>query len=238
MSREVQIDFDVLKSFINGYDISQLLSNNEFLAFISQQHKKYFSYLTFIAEIENFVDNPVFTIPVLSTQLPFIKESCSDTGTALFSTFHGSYKASKLLLRSSIETFLKGYFIDNIPDINEETSMYEFFRRVKSLPFSQLEPQKSILESLHGNYKLLCKDVHTASNLNMVSLSALNYFPTFNNIEASKVSNTSLLLISSYVTLLCLKFNQQYHLFHFKNKKIIISSIRKEFRQTINNIHL
>src|SRR5690554_7423806 len=98
MSREIQNDFGALKTFLNGYNLTHLLNDASFNAFISQQHKKYFSYLTFIAEIQNFIDNPNYSNIILTTQIPFLKESCSDTAISFFSTFHGSYKSSKLLL--------------------------------------------------------------------------------------------------------------------------------------------
>lgn len=236
MSREILNDFLTLRAFLNGYNLSHLLTDESFKAFVSQQHKKYFSYLTFIAEIQNYVDDVNYVNTISSIQFPFLKESCSDSGISFFSTFHGSYKSSKLLLRSSIETFLKGYFLDLIPDLDKESSMYELFRKIKALPFCSVEPIKSIIDLIHGKYKLLCQDVHTATNLNMVNLSALNYFPSFDKVEATKVSDSSLLLISNYLTLLCLKYNEQFHAFHYKNKKIIINSIPKEYRQIVNNI--
>jgi len=236
MSREIQIDFDALKAFLNGYNLSHLLNDASFNSFISQQHKKYFAYLTFIAEIQNFIDNPDYSNIILTTQIPFLKESCSDTGISFFSTFHGSYKSSELLLRSSIETFLKGYFLDIIADIDKESSIYELFRKIKALPYCSVEPSKSIIDLIHGKYKMLCQDVHTATNLNMVNLSALNYFPSFNKDEATKVSDFSLVLISSYLTLLSLKYNEQFHGFHYKNRKIIINSIPRQYRLMINNI--
>lgn len=236
MSREIQNDFRTLKAFLDGYELSHLLNDESFIAFISKQHKKYFSYLTFIAEIQNYTDIPDFRNPILATQIPFLKESCSDTGISFFSTFHGSYKSSKLLLRSSIETFLKGFFLDLITDLDQESSTYKLFRKIKALPYCSNEPIKSIIDLIHDNYKVLCQDVHTATNLNMVNLSALNYFPSFDKDEAAKVSNFSLVLISSYLTLLSLKYNEQFHSFHFKNREIIIHSIPREYRPTINNI--
>ena len=65
MSREIQIDFDALKAFLNGYNLSHLLNDASFNSFISQQHKKYFAYLTFIAEIQNFIDNPDYSNIIL-----------------------------------------------------------------------------------------------------------------------------------------------------------------------------
>jgi len=236
MSRETQKDLTNLIAFINDYKLSHLLPHDLFKAFISQQHKKYFSYLTFIADLQNFINDSSFNSLINEKQFSFIKESCSDVGIAFFSTFHGSYKSSKLLLRSSIETFLKGYCLDELPNIDTETSMFALFANVKALNTFQTEPSKKIINLIHQKYKLLCADVHTATNLNMANISALNYFPTYDNSDAQKISSFCLSLIPCYLTLMCLKYNNQYHRFHYKNKEIIIKSIPKEYRPAIHNI--
>lgn len=236
MSREVLADFQELLEFLKRYDLSQLMANSEFNKFISQQHKKFYSYLTAIAEFQNYIDDNNFSTPIQSNQFSFIKESCSDSGIAFFSSFHGSYKASKLVIRSSIETFLKGFNLDEIQDLDEETSMYELFRKVKSLNFFSSEPQKSIINSIHDSYKKLCADVHTATVINMANISALNYFPSFDETQARIVVNYILSLIPNYLILLCLKYNEQFHHFHYNNRKLILLAIPKEFRPKINNI--
>lgn len=236
MSRDIQYDLSILTKFIDDYKLSHLLTNDSFKTFVSQQHKKYFSYLTFIAELQNFVNDNLFSNILLENQFSFIKESCSDVGIAFFSTFHGSYKSSKLLLRSSIETFLKGYCLDELTNIDKETSIFELFRKVKALNSFKREPSKQIINLIHQKYKLLCQDVHTATDLNMANISALNYFPTYESTKAQKVSNFCLTLIPNYLVLLCLKYNKQYHKFHYKNQAIIINSIPKEYRPIINNV--
>ncbi|MBW1649653.1 MAG: hypothetical protein JRJ44_03040 [Deltaproteobacteria bacterium] len=236
MPREIKQDLLELRSFLNDYSLSDLLKNDSFNSFISKQHKKYFSYLTFIAELQNIVADSSFDNILLKSQFYFIKESCSDVGIAFFLTFHGSYKSSKLLLRSSIETFLKGFCLDDLPDIDKETSISGLFKKIKKLIFFNKKPSKEIIETIHQNYKSLCEDAHTATDLNMANISALNYFPRFEEAEAQKVSNFSLKLIPNYLALLSLKYNKQFHRFHYENRSIIINSISKKYRQIINNI--
>jgi len=235
MSREITTDFNLFFEFLVSYKLSHLKENENFKKYVSQVHKKYFSYLTLIGELQGYVDQEL-TPKLTAEQYSFLKESCSDLGNAIFISFHGSYKASKLVLRSSIETFLKGFTKDVVPDIDEETSMYEFFIKIKALTFFQNEPAKELLSSIHSKYKLLCKDVHTANDINMAHISAMNYFPSYIESDAQKISELTLILIPNYLNLLCLKYNDQYHKFHYKNKGIIIKSISKKNRQKINNI--
>jgi len=233
MPREIKQDLWELRSFLNNYSLSDLLKNDSFNSFISQQHKKYFSYLTFIAELQNIVDNDSFDNILLKSQFFFIKESCSDVGIAFFSTFHGSYKASKFLLRSSIETFLKGFCLDDLPDIDKETSIFELFKKIKKLKFFNKEPSKKIIETIYQNYKSLCEDAHTAMDINMAKISALNYFPTFEKAEAQKVSDFSLKLIPNYLLLLSLKYNRQFHYF-----RCLATKIKSPFYQVNGEIPL
>lgn len=236
MSREIKKDFEDLVKFVKDYNLKHLSENNEFKFFVSKTHKKYFSYLTLIAELQNYLNTTEFDYNIIEKEFNFLKESCSDTGNSFFLAFHGSYKASKLILRSSIETFIKGFFLSFIIDIDEETSIFEMFRKVRALPFSNLEPNKSLLNSIHNKYKLLCRDVHTATDVNMANISALNYFPNFDEDEANNLSSLITELISEYITLLCIKYNNQFHVFHYENKKIILNSVKKAYKPTINNI--
>lgn len=236
MSREIKKDYNDLGDFLREYNLKHLSANDKFILFVSKTHKKYFSYLTFIAEIQNYLNKSEFDYIISDKELNFIKESCSDTGNSFFLAFHGSYKASKLILRSSIETFIKGYFLSFISNIDEETSIFEMFKKVKSLPISDIEPNKKLINSIHNKYKLLCRDVHTATEVNMANISALNYFPNFNERKANDLSLLITELTSEYITLLCLKYNKQFHKFHYENKKIILNSVKKSNKPKINNI--
>lgn len=235
MSREVNTDFNLFYNFLINYKLGHLENNENFKRYVSQVHKKYFSYLTIIGELQEYV-NKDYLNTLSVEQYSFLKESCSDVGNSIFVSFHGSYKAAKLILRSSIETFLKGLAKDELVDINEETSMYEFFIRIKALTYFQSDPAKLLLSSIHSTYKQLCKDVHTANDINMAHISAMNYFPSYVDEDAKKVSALVLSLLSTYINLLCLKYNAQFHRFHYKNKEIILEGVLRKNRPKINNI--
>lgn len=237
MSRDVKSDLDHLIEFIGNYNLKHLNSDSNFTLAIKQQHKKYFAYLIYLAEIQGYVKEADFPIVFGEEQFLYIKESCSDIGTSFFSTFHGNYKSSKLLLRSSIETFLKGFCLDEITDINTETSMYRMFDNIKKLDFFAKDSYPlEIFNIIHQSYKLLCGDVHTATVHNMANISALSYFPSFNKQESESVCKYTLTLIPCYLTLLLLKYNSQFHRFHPINKQIIIDSVKKKYRPAIQNI--
>jgi len=233
MSREVKADFDILKDFIKSYSLANILQD-EFISHLSQFHKKYYAYLTLVGEIQiNSTNKHLQNLTI--EQLSFIAESCSDIGTSFFILFHGAYKSSKLILRSSIETFIKGFTMDEFSNVTKESSMYEVFKVVKKLSFFQSKETKEIINNIHAIYKTLCADVHTAQNINMENISALNHFPKFSILELEKVNRLGSKLICDYTTLICLKYNQFYHHIHYKNLEIIKNGIERKYRPLITN---
>lgn len=165
MSREVKADYDILIDFIKNYSIEDIVCN-DFEKSLSAFHKKYYAYLTLIGEIQNNILEE-FLNNLTTEQFNYLTESCSDIGTSFFNLFHGAYKSSKLILRSSIETFIKGFTKDEYSDVTNETSLYEVFRVVKTLPFFQSAVPKELIENIHNIYKQLCADVHTAHESHM-----------------------------------------------------------------------
>ncbi len=236
MAREIKNDYDRILSFIKEYELKQLLSNADYKSSISKFHKKYFSYLTLIAELNSLVKSKLYITNITESQNIYFKESCSDIGTSFFLLFHGSYKGSKMLLRSSIETFLKAFCSDFIVGILNEKSMFEFFNKIKNTPFFKKRTNKKLLNELHSIYKSLCRDVHTAEESNMSNVSAMESFPIYSKTEAKFVCDFALKLVTIYVTLICIKYNDFYHQIYYKNKDIIKHSFDRTAKPIIYNL--
>src|SRR5690554_4190998 len=177
--RIVKEDFDDLKKYIECFNISPLLKDKNYLNFISTCHKKYYSF--FIASIE-------FESCYNSNSYKFVKETNSDLATSLFHIMTGSYKSARLLLRSSIECFLKSFTLDSLSDIDKEKSVYEIFDKVKNLSYFKNEPQKSEFKIIHNTYKELCKDVHASDKINMAQIDALDLLPSYSEKDANKIT--------------------------------------------------
>jgi len=235
MSRRVKDDFEKLLGFFNSYSLKPNFKDTEFLSFLSTYHKRYYAYLTFVAELSQFKSKPLLS-GLNNSQYSFYSESCSDCGIALFDSVNGNYKGSRLLLRSSIENFMKAVCLDEDTTIDQEKSVYALFGRAKVIPFFSEKTTKNLFDLIHQHYKDLCKDVHTATINNMMQLSALNTLPTFDVAQAKSVAVVVLSLISAYVTLLSLKYNAFYHTIHYENKDIIQTTLIKEYANAINNI--
>src|SRR5690606_22046810 len=150
-----------------GYNLNKHLEDADLIKIISTQHKKYFAYLSCIAELIHISKSETMNPVISDEQILFLKESCSDIGNAVFSMLHGSYKPSRLMIRSSIETFLKGFNLDEYPDVTTEKSLYKIFDNIKDLDFFSTDPAKEMFNQIHQKYGKLCEDTHTATELNM-----------------------------------------------------------------------
>lgn len=235
MSREIKEDFNELKEFFRNYNLSHLESHTELISITSQQHKKYFSILTFLGELIEKKDSDILP-SVNEIQIDYLTECVSDIGNSIFVMVHGAYKASRLMLRSSIENFIKGIGMDDIPDIHEEKSVYALFDRVGESAFFKSDLVKPAFDAIHNLYKDLCLDTHTATRVNMSHITAINYFPAYDQVSAMKTKDIALKLISNYILILCLKYKNHYSLMHHRNKENIIINIPKSFRPLILGI--
>lgn len=234
MSRVVTNDFVKLKEFFSKYSTATNLNNKDFVKFLSIYHKKYLAYLTYIAELSSYKTKKALS-GMLDSQFDFFSESCSDCGLALFDSANGNYKPARLLLRSSLENFMKAIAQDEDNSIDQEPSVFKLFDRVKAISFFSRAETKKLFEDIHQEYKELCKDVHTATTKNMTKLSALNTFPSFDQKQVDGVLRIVKVLITSYITLIALKYNKHYHSIGFLNKEVIENGIKQEYADAINN---
>lgn len=146
MSRRIKEDFDNLCDFFKKYSLAPIFEEKDFVKQISTYHKKYYSYLVLVIELKEIVDNANYAPCMSQEQYNYVLESCSDVGQALFLVTHGCYKGAKLLLRSSIENFIKAVCFDEYPDIVIKKSVYEVFDIAKaSMTFSGSKKIYSIL---------------------------------------------------------------------------------------------
>ncbi|MEZ4853659.1 hypothetical protein [Flavobacterium sp.] len=226
MSRVIKKDFDEILKYIENFNLKSLLKEDGFTIFISIYHKKYYSYFALITELEN-------SIP--KNEYLYLKESNSDLITCLFHLTTGNYKSSKLILRSSIECFLKGFSLSFLPNIDKEKSVYELFDKIKTIDFFKNEPNKSEFRNLHNIYKILCKDVHTAEEVNMANINSLDFFPKYSKVKVNEIIKIVLKLIPSYCFLISKKYNSNFHKIHHSFKDLILKTIEKDLRPEIMN---
>lgn len=232
MSRVIKEDFKELCSFIDKYDMSHILSEDEAKRMFSSCHKKYYAFLLIIEEFRTLcAAKAVFIGP---KQYSYLQESCSDVGQAFFMTINGCYKGAKLLLRSSIENFLKGVCFDEDNTIVSTKSVYEVFDKASAS--NVFSSYTSLHERLHNEYATLCKDVHTSDKYHMEAITALSHFPAFDKTKCKEVQDCLQRLLSTFITVLSLKYNEEYHKINYAGKEILNREIIKSFRKVVQNI--
>lgn len=237
MSRRVREDFDNLCSFFKEYSLMFAFEEPSFIKQLSACHKKYYSYLVSVIELKDAVKNPDYAPYISENQYDYILESCSDVGQALFLVAHGCYKGAKLLLRSSIENFIKAVCLDEEPNIIRKKSVYEVFDIAKiSSTFSG--SRKTLFDIIHTEYVELCKDVHTADLAHMEHITALGSFPHFDNDGAENLKCHILRLLPAYITLLSLKYNQRFHKIFYTNQEVVKESILTEYKKEVHNLNI
>ena len=235
MSRLVKDDFGKLCTFIKDYELSDVLEIDDAKMLLSTFHKKYFAYLVLIEEIHQKTVLNDGSINMSKEQYEYLQESCSDLGQAFFLVFHGCYKGAKLLLRSSIENFLKGSCMDEDRSLLTTKNVYEVFDKAKSTNVF-IGTGGKLYSQLRNEYSLLCQDVHTADNSHMASITALNHFPSFQKKEAESISKIVQKIIPIYITAIALKYNRVYHSMSFTYKEMTNKLIIKEYKKEVHNI--
>ena len=235
MSRLIKEDFDKLCTFIKDYSLSDVLEIDDAKKLLSSFHKKYFAYLVLIEEIHHKIEQYDEVLKMPKEQYEYLQESCSDVGQAFFLTFHGCYKGAKLLLRSSIENFLKGSCLDEDKSLPSTKSVYEVFDKARVTDTFK-ETKANLHMQLHNEYALLCQDVHTADVSHMASFTALNHFPSFHNEDAGNILKMVQKIIPIYITTIALKYNLAYHSISYNYKEITNKEIINDYKKEVHNI--
>ena len=174
MSRECATDFKRLKEYLIGYSISENIKQHEYASSLKKMHKCYFSAVTWNAELTHNKDiffrlNSRCTNDIINR----LSEAVSDLGSSLFNWSNGNYKASRVMLRISIENFVKGVSGIEESDQLTEKRVYKLFETsAKQTIFTSCSTVNKCYTNLHNDYKLLCEDAHTATLQNMAHLSS------------------------------------------------------------------
>jgi len=241
MTRESKSDLLTLEAFLKTYNLGHLLKERQFNSLLAKIHSKYLSLLIFSAELSEQKNNETkptstphqFPTP---TQHAYLEESLSDIGQSLFCWMHGAYKASRVMLRSSIETFTKGFCCAEIPGILTEKRVHEIFHQCLHARNVTSHPNRKAFSELHSKYGELCADVHTATANNMASISSINHFPTFNATAAASAADAIVFVASRILILLCIEYNSVFHNMHHRNRESVVDCLISSYKKKIQNI--
>ncbi|MHC8494257.1 hypothetical protein ACTU44_16305 [Thalassospira sp. SM2505] len=186
MSRVVDDDFDALIAYLREFSLVGLCDANVALSDIKQSHRNYLPFLQFWIRFQELAKQNRLVIEghvidAEMAQFSHLSETVSDIGSGFFCCIQGAYKPAHMCLRSSIENFLRfAAGVTNSAALSTK-NVYELFDLAKQEPvFSDLTGQRYYAK-LKSEYSELCKFTHTATEMHMAGVSALDHFPKFDH---------------------------------------------------------
>lgn len=234
MTRECKSDFDEFLNYISNYKIEDNLGKESYMDTAKSMHKAYFSLLHWHTE---FLHQRIFFKESFSNNediLIRISEVISDVGSSKFNWINGSYKASRVMLRSSIENFIRALISIENESLLTEKSVYALMDEAKiSRIFTSNKKVKVCFTALHNSYKELCKDTHTAKTENMEKVTSLIDYPKFYEERSKNTGEIFSSVIKNILLIFCLVFNSLYHKMHHKNRENILISIPRTSKPLI-----
>jgi len=235
MTRERKSDFEALVEYVSDYKIPIKENGWRYKNSLGAMHKSYFSLITCCCEAKENQD--IFLKLVKSPHddlMERVLETASDMGCSLFNWINGSYKTSRIMIRTAIENFVRAIGALEDKALLSEKNVYFLFEKASELLiFSENAEIKQAFNQLHSDYKLLCQDVHTASDKNMEFLSSLADFPSYKEKKGELCQEVFLRTSKLMIFVFCFVFNPFFHRMHHRNKENILVSIRKSLRPMI-----
>ncbi|MFD0682414.1 MULTISPECIES: hypothetical protein [unclassified Paenibacillus] len=230
MSREISQDAAVLTTYLKDFDLSESISNPQYLNYLKSMHKKSYGYLLFLAELEQQYKE-ISLVTELS--ITYYKETASDLMQSIFCWSVGSYKTANLTLRSAIETFLKAILGNDNAGIYDEKSVYKIFEIASQHSFFLNDIGKNYYTTIHALYKELCMFAHSARNVDLGSIASLNLLPRYDHKMSSNFNSFYLKLLDSILGIILLNYNALINNMHPLNKGIFLSTMTLKTKKEI-----
>lgn len=238
MTREVKSNFKKLQEYVENYSLTDLKTNTIFQGQLLGIHRNYTSLLTITSELihQNDIKN-ISELSLPESFFDYLLESTSDIGNAIFCWIHGAYKPSKIMMRCSIENFVRS--IGSIQDVEflTEKNIYKLFETANNTPiFREPALRNSCYKHIREYYKQLCADVHTANKKHMVHVSALKHFPHFDKSQAKDTEKIIIAIINVLLSFLCVTFKETFFKMHHRNQENILISLCSEVKNCLHGI--
>lgn len=223
MSRKFSADFAVVKEFIDDYSIGDRLKDGEnFDMLFKRWHKIFFAYLTLVSEVSHINSKKPGRKPRwLKNTLEYSRESASDLSTSIFCLLHGAEKPARLMMRSAIETLIKGISSSEKESILEEKNVFGIMGFAKTTRFFSQPVCKNWFDQLNAFYAQLCEDIHTSTRKNMVLADSFKSFGerSLNDLQATSEMGEKITKLLCNVC--CVFFESEYHKMHFSNRDVV-----------------
>ena len=239
MSRIITNDFDRLLEFIRQYSIKGMCQQEKILTQLKKGHRSYLSLLYLWSQIQNLHSQNLLVIydkiiPSDSKEIPhYIEESISDFGSGFTCCTHGNYKPAFMMLRSSIENYLR-FIVSPFNDTAKTTTVINhLFEIAKTTPgFS--DEKHNLLSSLKQLYSELCAYTHTASLEHMTRIHAISNFPRFDESHFFKWNSLAEKTCDCILKCTLLSNMKLYTTSHYTTKEVLENILDKSFCRKLN----
>lgn len=178
-------DFNELKSFFESYSVPV-----EPLGLMAGAHQKYYAFLYFSYNlIDGIESGRILSKGAKVDDLLILRyrEIISDISESFFCVVNGAYKSALVLIRSSLENFLKFFCMLDSASPKAGASVSDFFEFAKSTGWGV--EKKVASDLVHTMYGEICHYSHTNGEANMFSFSSVGNFPVFNSALVKKIAN-------------------------------------------------
>ncbi|MER0498846.1 hypothetical protein ABR855_12430 [Aeromonas hydrophila] len=240
MSRIIANDFDRLMEYIRTYSVTDEIQNAELRKELKKGHKHYLPLLYLWSRVDSLSRAGALSLSgkiiIDAKTTSYLEESISDIAGSFTCCIHGNYKPAFMLLRSSIENYLRFFTSNFNGDAKTTTVISHLFEISKTTPIFQ-DPNNNYLTLLKQIYGELCAYTHTASPDNMTKIHAISHFPRFNAKDFKKWNGYALRIASIILQATLLANKTLYLSAHFKTKEVFEDMLPSSLCAYLNGSH-
>jgi len=219
MTREIADDFARLNEFLSNYKIKEA-RDASFQKGLRKFHLRMFSMKIVTQRLIEY-----YRVAGLREAEMYAGEVFSDLLSSLLNWSHGSYKASNIMMRSSIENFAKLIIVSNENELPINRKVSKLLDLGKdSLNNPDLYPEYDKIRLI---YSELCEFVHTNEEINMQLADSLGFFPHFKSNLADQTVDTASNLIRHYLYIISVKYKPLIVKLHHRDFDGVMESLSK-----------
>ncbi len=239
MSRIIANDFDRLLDYIRQYSIPTEIQNDALKRELKNGHKIYLCLLFLWNRLHCLHSENQLSLCNTSISdtliLNYMEEAISDIGSGFSCCIHGNYKPAFMMLRSSIENYLRFTSCEFNHEAKTTTVISNLFEIAKDIPIFENQ-NRDYLNQLRQIYGELCAYTHTASLTHMTRIHAISHFPRFDR-EKLVEWNQKALAISNVILHSTLLSNRKiYTHAHYKTKEVLEEMLPKTICRRLNGV--
>lgn len=232
----VNKSFQELSAYLGSYNLTAITAEAEFNKGLKSSYKRYHALLIWHANLSKGCIWP--TKKTKSKEFSaYFSECISDLCLAIFLYSHGTYKPSFLILRSSLENFIKCICIHEDQKVLNIKSVYEIVGIGKQTGIiTSSDSASKHYKKIMDYYSDLCGFVHTADIAHMTLTNAVGVYPLFDKANATECEKMMRACITSMCCILCVMFRARFRSMHHSEQDLISDILPKLVRKELGGL--